>query len=772
MRPPHYRYRNPNINGPRYVICDSPPKTQAPPPQSQTKDPTPLPSSKSKCSSAASTLRAKVAAAAPRRHKRLAMRLPTLWLVVLLVSFVCVCVGGGGGEGNIYEMMGEAVGRRKLPTLLCTTPGIATCFASASNGDEIVISPGTYSSWDEIEQHVQITLQNKFSSITCSNENGGVCVWRGTTVTGRIVVFIKNNGGTTTLSSIQIKYGESAGNGGGLFVDNSNVVLILTSYLNNHASYNGGAISVSNSGSSTVTLQGCSFAGNTASTTGADVYNWGQTVAINTCPAGYAATQGSALSNGNTGGTMTSPAYSYSCLKECPTGEFSVYGQASCHDVCPVGSYISGDQACTSCPENSAGTTSTGSTSVDQCLCSADFYLDDSSCVSCGTGGTSSSGSTAVSQCSCGAGFHLGISQCVMECTTSGVATCFASASNGDELETAPGTLSSGDGIRSDTQLALQNKYTSIACSADGGACVWQGATGKRVVYIRDNGGTSTLSHIVVKDGDTPSFYDGGGLVVWNSNVVLILVAFIDNAASNAGGAVWFSSSSGSSSGSSSMNLHGCFFAGNTAGNFPDIFNSRGTVAINLCPAGYTETQVSALSNANHLGTMTSPAYSYSCLKECPAGEFAFYGQPACFDACPVGSYISGDQACMSCPENWSTSSTGSTSVAECNICDFGYFLDGSSCASCGSGTTESTGSTSAGQCICNVGFFLDGSSCASCGSGETTESTGSTSADQCICNVGFYAGESSCVSCGSGTTAAVGSLILEQVRHAQPLNY
>ena len=60
-----------------------------------------------------------------------------------------------------------------------------------------------------------------------------------------------------------------------------------------------------------------------------------------------------------------------------------------------------------------------------------------------------------------------------------------------------------------------------------------------------------------------------------------------------------------------------------------------------------------------------------------------------------------------------------------------------------------------------------DNSVCTSCPENSATASTGSTSAGQCICNVGFYESESSCVSCGSGTTAAVGSLILEQVRHA-----
>jgi len=285
-------------------------------------------------------------------------------------------------------------------------------------------------------------------------------------------------------------------------------------------------------------------------------------------------------------------------------------------------------------------------------------------------------------------------------CTTAGVATCFASASSGDALELAAGTLSSTDGIRSDTQLTLQNKYASITCNTDGGACVWQGATGKGVVYILNNGGTSTLSSIQIKDGDGSY---GGGLYVQNSNVVLVLIAFIANAAASRGGAIYVKQT-----GSSSVTLHGCYFAGNTVISYegPDVFNSQETVAINTCPAGYAATQGSALSNGNTGGSTTSPAYSYSCLKECPAGEFSVYGPGFCTDACPVGSYISGDQACTSCPESSSTASTGSASI------------------------------------------------------------------DQCVCNVGFYAGESSCVSCGSGTTAAVGTLILEQVRHAQPLNY
>jgi len=66
-------------------------------------------------------------------------------------------------------------------------------------------------------------------------------------------------------------------------------------------------------------------------------------------------------------------------------------------------------------------------------------------------------------------------------------------------------------------------------------------------------------------------------------------------------------------------------------------------------------------------------------------------------------------------------------------------------CTSCGTGTTESTGSTSAGQCICDVGYFLNGSSCTKCESG-TTASAGSTSIEQCgVPSMYLVAGEGRC---------------------------
>jgi len=161
-------------------------------------------------------------------------------------------------------------------------------------------------------------------------------------------------------------------------------------------------------------------------------------------------------------------------------------------------------------------------------------------------------------------------------CNTSEVATCFANMINGGDIDLVPGTMSSWDGLYT-PQLFLLNKYASIACNEDGGACVWQGAATRGVVMIDTNGGTTTLRSITIKDGDASS---GGGLFVWSSNVDLILIDFIDNVASS-GGAIFVSA------GSSTVNLQGCSLAGNIASTGPDVYNNAKTVVISgWCPEG------------------------------------------------------------------------------------------------------------------------------------------------------------------------------------------
>ncbi|GMI62256.1 hypothetical protein ScalyP_jg159 [Parmales sp. scaly parma] len=184
-------------------------------------------------------------------------------------------------------------------------------------------------------------------------------------------------------------------------------------------------------------------------------------------------------------------------------------------------------QACTSCPENSS-TSSTGSTSAGQCICNVGFFLDGSSCASCGSGTTAAVGSLILEQCICNVGFYpfadtgactacpgglttsdIGSTE-FADCTnvlvaTSGIATAFASSIDGDKLVMEPGTLT-------ERQLSLENKYVSIYCDTSSAeTCTWKGATGKRVVFIYYNGGTTTLGHIIIRDGDSAN---GGGLYI------------------------------------------------------------------------------------------------------------------------------------------------------------------------------------------------------------------------------------------------------------------
>ena len=86
---------------------------------------------------------------------------------------------------------------------------------------------------------------------------------------------------------------------------------------------------------------------------------------------------------------------------------------------------------------------------------------------------------------------------------TSGIATAFASATDGDKLVMEPGTLTEGDGITSHAQLYLQGKFVSIYCDTSSEeTCTWKGSTNKQVVHIQSNGGTTTLGHIIIRDGD------------------------------------------------------------------------------------------------------------------------------------------------------------------------------------------------------------------------------------------------------------------------------
>ena len=115
--------------------------------------------------------------------------------------------------------------------------------------------------------------------------------------------------------------------------------------------------------SSTVDVFGTLFSGNTASSSGDDIYNLGTVTIHSTCPAGYegsSAAQGGAL---NTAGTIGGPLFSFSGCTVCPAGGYSASPGSDCV-ACPAGSVLTDanpspnrhdhDDDCSACP---AGTT-------------------------------------------------------------------------------------------------------------------------------------------------------------------------------------------------------------------------------------------------------------------------------------------------------------------------------------------------------------------------------------------------------------------------------
>ncbi|GMI49481.1 hypothetical protein ScalyP_jg143, partial [Parmales sp. scaly parma] len=151
----------------------------------------------------------------------------------------------------------------------------------------------------------------------------------------------------------------------------------------------------------------------------------------------------------------------------------------------------------------------------------------------------------------------------------------FAGANNGATILMPPGTLTEGDGISDTFQLSFYEKHVTIECDVTTGACVWKGAAGKGVVRIWNSAGTTTLSQIIIRNGDG---YIGGGLRVTNSVVLLDRVSFIKNHA-NAGGAVYVEQ------GASTVTMQGCTFSGNLASTGRDVQVVNGqTASVTGCP--------------------------------------------------------------------------------------------------------------------------------------------------------------------------------------------
>ena len=117
-------------------------------------------------------------------------------------------------------------------------------------------------------------------------------------------------------------------------------------------------------------------------------------------------------------------------------------------------------------------------------------------------------------------------------------------------------------------------------------------------------------------------------------------------------------------------------------------------------------------------GTTSNGGSSSCTATSCPAGQGS--GDPliSLCSTCGKGYYSpAGDTKCHACPTGYTTSKTGATSSADCNVCKAGYYKSGSSCL------------------ICQAPYYCSGGSKHSCSDRycKTTKS-GATSESDCVC--------------------------------------
>ncbi|XP_021378507.1 major surface-labeled trophozoite antigen 417-like [Mizuhopecten yessoensis] len=117
---------------------------------------------------------------------------------------------------------------------------------------------------------------------------------------------------------------------------------------------------------------------------------------------------------------------------------------------------------------------------------------------------------------------------------------------------------------------------------------------------------------------------------------------------------------------------------------------------------------------------------SFACQRDCPAGTHSVGA--ACL-ACPKGNYRNKSESwmCRTCPDGFTTLTTGATSATECTAspCTAGFKFvvgNGGSCVNCPFNTYQPT-----------AGAF----SCIACPDGGYTMTAGSTSITQCLSHCG-----------------------------------
>ena len=115
---------------------------------------------------------------------------------------------------------------------------------------------------------------------------------------------------------------------------------------------------------------------------------------------------------------------------------------------------------------------------------------------------------------------------------------------------------------------------------------------------------------------------------------------------------------------------------------------------------------------------------------------------------CPKGTYSLANQAaliqdCKTCPDGYSTESSGATSEDACSICAVDWFEDSKgNCQPCGDNEQASASHKACVQITCDAGYHVVSSgkakSCSKCPPGKYAPAAGSSTSCE-VCFLGFY---------------------------------
>jgi len=276
---------------------------------------------------------------------------------------------------------------------------IQAAINAASDGDEIIVYPGTYTSAaGEVVDMLgkEIWLH--------SSEGAGVTIIDGEDARRGVLC---NSGETsnTIIEGFTITNGHNSDNGGGMFNYDSSPILTDCSFMNNTAPYGGGMYNngsnsnptltnctfignsadygggMHNSSSSSPTLTDCTFTGNTANNNGGGMYNVfdlsNLTLTYCTFTNNTAGNSGGGMFNNNNSPTLTNCTFESNSATNGGGGMFNYNNSnPTLTDTTVCGN--TPDQIYSDEDSDSGWVDGGGNTITDDCsLCLADIALDD-----------------------------------------------------------------------------------------------------------------------------------------------------------------------------------------------------------------------------------------------------------------------------------------------------------------------------------------------------------------------------------------------------------